>query len=390
MTEPTVSVVMPSYNHAAYLEEAIASVLRQRGVNFELLICDDGSSDSSGKVLQSQSDPRIRVTIHSENRGGCTTLNELISQCRADYIALINSDDAWQGEDKLLEQLELLQSNPNIGASFGKADFIDAESKIIPDDQIALSGIFNKENQSRSKWLRAFFEHGNSICHPTMMIRKRCYVELGVYNNRFRQLPDLEMWTRLVKKYDIHISDKKWIKFRLIAGENTSAPTKVNSTRAINEQFIINSKLLDDVAPDMLQEMFPELLPRGTNPSPAHFDIAKVIAFFNAGNPTSKNSHDLMGLIKLKELLDKDEHARILRDEYKIDDRWFHQKMGEHASLTHGFVWGTDPEEDRHAAEVSHLKQMITAQNDVIENMRRDMNRPLLGIAAQRLMSKIF
>ena len=58
-------------------------------------------------------------------------------------------------------------------------------------------------------------------------------------------------------------------------------------------------------------------------------------------------------------------------DEYKIDDRWFHQEMGEHASLTPRLRVGTDPEEDRHAAEVSHLKRMITAQNDVIENMRQ-------------------
>lgn len=382
---------MPSYNHGTYIQEAIDSVLCQAGVDLELLICDDGSVDMSAEVLRRQTDPRIHVTIHSQNRGACTVLNELIAQSKGEFIALINSDDVWQGTGKLAEQLDLLQTNPTIGASFGKAEFIDAKSCIIPNDQIAIANIFEQENRSRAKWLRTFFEYGNSICHPTMMIRKKCYTELGGYNNRFRQLPDFEMWTRLVKRYDIHISDSKWVRFRLIAGENTSSPTRVNTTRTVNELFLIMLGILEDTPSDMLMEMFPELLPQGQETTPAHFDIVKALAFFNTKNPSAKNAHEMMGLMKLKSLLDQADTSRILRDEYKVDDRWFHQKMGEQTCLTHGFAWESDTELQLNQAqnELNRLQQVISTQNDIIASLQREANRPLSQVVAKRLISKI-
>lgn len=395
MQKTQVSVIMPSYNHAAYIQEAIDSVLSQTHVELELLICDDCSSDNSAEVIRKQTDSRISYTIHKKNIGACTTLNELISQARSNYIALINSDDIWNSTTKLAEQLELLETNPNIGASFGKATFIDEQSNPIPDEKIPFRGIFDKPNQSRTKWFRAFFEKGNSLCHPTMLIRKNCYTELGGYNNRYRQLPDMDMWMRVVQKYDIHISDKAWVQFRLNATQNTSAPTIENGVRSVNEAFLIASKLLDEADPQFLIEAFPEQFQIGKQPSQAQIDIARAIPFLNVQKPELREAYHLLALSKLKPLLEKPEHAAILREEYEIDDHWFHQQMGQLNCLTHHLHWQIAPndaenEKLRINTEIEKLKQLTKTQSDLIANLQKNEARPLLALIAKRLLSKIF
>ena len=92
---PLISVVMPSYNHAKYIKKAVDSVLAQDFDDFELLISDDASPDSSWQVISSFNDPRIRSFRQKQNLGPVGNLVFLIKEARGNYIALLNSDDAW-------------------------------------------------------------------------------------------------------------------------------------------------------------------------------------------------------------------------------------------------------------------------------------------------------
>ena len=177
----------------------------------------------------------------------CVVTNELITRSSGEFVALINSDDYWTSNDKLSYQLQIMRDKPNIGACFGRARFVDKDGNAINKSTIPGGYVFEQNNRSRGAWLRHFFDHGNCICHPTILIRKSCYDTLGGYDNRLRQLPDFDMWVRLLKRYDIHISDKELIAFRHLPGENASSATPSNLRRILNESYFILAGFFDDI-----------------------------------------------------------------------------------------------------------------------------------------------
>lgn len=326
MKKPMVSVIMPTYNHAAFVKQAIESVLTQEDVDFEFLIMDDGSSDQTREVISSINDSRITFFPYIENRGAAIVTNELIKRSSGEFIALINSDDYWTTPDKLSYQVGILRNNPNIGACFGRAKFIDKDGNPIP--RLSFGNVFNQENRSRGKWLRHFFDLGNCICHPTILIRKSCYQELGMYDNRLRQLPDFDMWIRLLKKYDIFISDRELINFRIMPGENASSQTHTNSIRTMNEHLIIAEHFFENISKELLIEGFLDQLKIIDIPSDEHLEIEKSRLYL-VYNQWLARPYQLIGVLKLYKLLSKTNYNNIMSTEYGMDDSWFHSKMGE-------------------------------------------------------------
>jgi hypothetical protein len=328
MNAPVVSVIMSSYNHAPYVAQAIRSVLTQDFRDFEFLIADDGSKDGTEEVIRTISDPRIRFRANPANRGAGVVTAELIEAAKGEFIALINSDDAWC-PGKLTYQLGMMRKNPDLGAVFGRARYIDHRNNGIPKSTLQWGAAFDKENRTRGKWLRHFFYEGNCLCHPTMLIRSKVYKEIGVYDNRLRQLPDFEMWVRFVKRYDLFISDQALIDFRIMPGEgNASGDTPRNAVRVINEYMIIADTFFDGVDRDMLIEGFGDLLKVKDVPTDTHLEIEKVLLLFTKA-PWLDHMYKIVGLQKLFALLSSARHRQLLVSEYGIDDREFHRMMGE-------------------------------------------------------------
>ncbi len=147
---PLVSVVMPSYNAAAYIREAIESVIGQTVTDWELIVIDDGSADDSLQIAQSYAakDPRVRVMRNEQNAGVARTRNRAIEAAQGRYIAFLDSDDAWYPE-KLQRQLRLVQDT---GADMAYCSYaiVDHNSaKVRPDymvpEKIEYNGLL-KEN----------------------------------------------------------------------------------------------------------------------------------------------------------------------------------------------------------------------------------------------------
>lgn len=327
MNKPTISVIMATYNHAGFVAQAIESVLGQSGVDFEFLITDDGSSDGTRDVVAAIRDERIKFYPNEVNRGACVVTNELIERASGEFIALINSDDYWCDTDKLAYQLEFMRVNPEVGACFGQARFVDKDGTPIEKSALPFGSVFNQENRSQGAWLRRFFELGNCICHPSMLIRKACFDELGMYNNRLRQLPDLDMWIRLVKKYPIHISDRELINFRIMPGENASSQTVSNSIRTINEHYLIADTFFDGVTAEQIADGFGDLLEGRSIDSPQHLDIEKALLFMKYNQWLGK-PYQLIGLLKLNECLNSPAHHHVMVNEFGLTDRWFQNELG--------------------------------------------------------------
>jgi len=124
---PEVSVVIPSYNHAAYIRRAIESVLAQTHADFELIVVDDGSSDNSLQVIHEFNDPRMRV-IDQENQGAHAAINRGIELAQGRYVAILNSDDAYT-PDRLEKMLALLKADSSAGLAGSYIQVIDHEGK---------------------------------------------------------------------------------------------------------------------------------------------------------------------------------------------------------------------------------------------------------------------
>jgi len=236
---PQVSVIIPSYNHEAFIEECIESVLQQTFQDFEIIITDDGSSDGTVAKIEEFIDPRIKLFRHSVNQGACVAANNCLAHSQGQYIAMLSSDDAWMAE-KLEIQVDYLNSHPETAAVFGKVLWIDEDSNPITDPNFPYFQVFNVQNRSRFEWLSHFFSYGNCLCHPCSLIRRTCYDEVGWLNPTMANLPDFDLWIRLCMKYDIHILDQELIKFRRLMMEaNASGDTKASRIRSRYEYFRI-------------------------------------------------------------------------------------------------------------------------------------------------------
>lgn len=220
---PKITVILTSFNHEKYIREAIDSILQQTFGDFELFIWDDASRDGSWEIIRSYTDDRIKAFRNDVSRRGIYGINKTICELASgQYIAIHHSDDVWEPE-KLERQLAYLEAHPETGAVFSNALAIGEDSKPLTDKQHFYSDVFRQPNRSRHQWLRHFFFSGNALCHPSVLMRKACYDECGVYRFGLAQLPDLDMWVRLCMRYDIHVLPESLIRFRVRDNEANSS-----------------------------------------------------------------------------------------------------------------------------------------------------------------------
>jgi len=251
-TTPTVSIVLTSYNHAPYLRQAIDSVIHQTYTDWELLIWDDLSTDSSWDIIQSYTDPRIRTFQNKQQRRYIYAINESITQqAKGKYIAIHHSDDAWE-KNKLSQQVQYLDQHNNSGAVFSHVQLIDEHNKKIDNDW------FNHEYKNKYEWLRCLFLNTNHLCHPSALVRKKAYIESQLYKLVHAQIDDAEMWTRLLLHYDIHVLPEKLTLHRIFSnGDNVSSDNSKTRARLQFEWFQ-QKKVFTDLSTEQLLLIFPE------------------------------------------------------------------------------------------------------------------------------------
>jgi glycosyltransferase involved in cell wall biosynthesis len=324
---PEVSVVLPSYNHAGFVRQAIDSVLAQTGVTLELLVADDGSSDGSRDVIAAVDDPRLRFFPHESNRGACLVLNELIAFGESEFVAFMCSDDYWIDQEKLARQVRLMRERPSVGASFEKALFVDGGGEIIPKEAVPLGRLFDQGNRSRGAWLRTFYDEANCLCAPSVVLRRSCLAEAGFYDNRYRQIPDLDLWVRLAKRFDLHIGDAESTGFRVRRGQSVSQGAEDASIRSRNELLFIFRSFFDDVPLDVFVDGFGDLVTRPGFGEGVEYDIEKALVLLKGSEGLSE-IRGIAGLERLYGLFASEPHRAALAGRYGLDEVGFHELTG--------------------------------------------------------------
>ncbi len=321
MTKNTkVSVLLTSYNHEKYLREAIDSILNQTFSDFELIIVDDASTDESWQIISSYSDLRIRSFRSEVTTKAGGDLRKAISEvATGEYIAIHHSDDVWELQ-KLEKQVDFLKKNPQIGAVFSNALIIGENGELFEDKSHVYYSIFNQPNRNRYEWLNYFFHHGNALCHPSVLIRKICYQDCGLYRYGLAQTADFDMWVRLCLKYEIYILPEKLVRFRVRSNEMNSSGRRpeVQIRRRFELMQVLNNyrKILTF---EELTKVFPTI---EKYLKPEGFDLDFALGMV-ALEEKSLIYTELFGLIILFEALNDPQKARKIRELYDFNNSDF-------------------------------------------------------------------
>lgn len=171
---PLVSILMPTYNAARYIEQAIDSILGQTYMHWELLVADDASKDNSLKVLKKYQDPRIKCFHNPENLGYLRTCNKLFGEVSGELITFQDSDD-WSTLTRLEEQIKFLKNHPAIGIVGTGYCTVDPDGQVLEKLNKPAAA---EEVQKHAK------EH-NPFCGATMMIRRALLDKVGGYQEFF-------------------------------------------------------------------------------------------------------------------------------------------------------------------------------------------------------------
>lgn len=331
VARPRVSVVMTSYNHSAYLREAVESVLAQTMKDLELIIVDDDSPDRSLEVIAELRDHRIRAYALKENVGAAAALNIAIQQARGDFIAVINSDDRWE-RHKLARQLEVFSEKPQLGAVFTGVQLMDEHGRPLAQSRIpSWMDVFRQPNRTQGQWLRYFMANGNALCHPSVLIRREVYQHIGLYDNSLRQLPDLDRWIALVKYAPIEVlGDEPLVHFRtFVSHSNASSLSNDNIVRTYHEHLVVNERFFHGITPDLLHDGFSDLLRSRFVRTPVEIDSVCLFLWLDCLGPL-RELNRAQALADARRLLRNPASRLHLRTHFQVDDKYLH-KLAAHA-----------------------------------------------------------
>jgi glycosyltransferase involved in cell wall biosynthesis len=188
---PRVSVVMPVYNGAVFLEAAVASVLAQSCPDFELVVVDDGSTDETPAILAqlAEGDARIRL-LRKPNSGISDTLNAGIEAARGEWIARLDADDLMLPQ-RLERQLAFVDADPDLVAAGSYYEHINAAGE--------LRGVLHPLPRNRAE-LERFLAAGEPLAftHPTMIYRRDLARAIGGYDRAFEPCEDGHFFARML------------------------------------------------------------------------------------------------------------------------------------------------------------------------------------------------
>lgn len=199
---PEVSVVIPTYNSARYVIEAVNSVLAQTYQDFEVLVIDDGSTDETAAAMSRYQAP-VRY-IQQPNGGVAVARNRGIAESRGRYVAFLDADDTWLPH-KLERQLAALQDQPNYRASYAAFTVVDA----------SLNPLGISRSQRQASALEDLLLRGNiigSIC--TVLCERALFELVGGFDPALSQCADWDMWVRLAAQTEFLYLDEPLVTYR--------------------------------------------------------------------------------------------------------------------------------------------------------------------------------
>lgn len=201
---PKVTVLMPVYNGEKYVAEAIESILKQTFTDFEFLIINDGSTDSSEEIIKSYNDARIRLVNNEINLKLIATLNKGLELAQGEYIARMDCDDISLPE-RLAKQVEFMDKHPEVGVCGAWVETIGLKS----------GDIWRYPSESQEIAARLFFR--NAFAHPTVMLRSSLFRQHSLYYNpEYLHVEDFALWQQCRPLFSLANIPHVLLKYRIV------------------------------------------------------------------------------------------------------------------------------------------------------------------------------
>ena len=316
LSAPMVTVRIPSYNHEKYIPACIESVLNQTFTDFEIVIVDDCSTDNSVEVIRGFQDPRIKLEVLTRNSGMNVAVERCMQLSSGKYVANLSSDDLW-APTKLEQQVAFLEQHPEFDAVFTQVQIVGEDGNALSARHFASP--FDNENRSPEEWLRRFFYYGNSLCNPSVMIRRKVYEKFGYQDKRFISLSDFDLWVKLSFEHRFWILEQQLTMFRIRDnGMNLSANNPPNRRRQQFELKQILDHYLQIRDPEQLKKIFPACTKYGT---PKEQTIPYFLGMLAIDLPSM--IHRLWGCETIFDLMADAETAKLLEESYDFRYRDF-------------------------------------------------------------------
>jgi hypothetical protein len=216
---PKASIIIPNYNHARYLGDAIRSVLDQEYREFEIIVVDDGSTDNSREVVEGFGD-RVRY-IWQENQGLSAARNTGIRAAKGEVVSFLDADDMYTPD--FLSTLEsVLEAVSDIEAAYCGFQFMDIEGQLLPQSEL------------KAVPARQFYHvllRGNFLAAHCMLVRKRTFEKVGLFDEGLRACEDWDMWLRISRQFKVVGVAKALVKYRVQPGSMSSDPIRMLNNR---------------------------------------------------------------------------------------------------------------------------------------------------------------
>ena len=227
---PLISIVLPVYNGEKYIKHAIDSILNQTFKEFELIVVDDASTDSTPEILKEyiHKDKRIIVIRNEKNLYIARSLNKGIGLSRSNIIARMDADDV-SFPSRLEMQYKLISDDPEVGV-------VGADIQIIDENDRVLTYRSYKTNPGSLK--RTMMRY-SPFAHPVVMFRKSYASEFGLYDHRYSPSEDVDLWFKMGSKYKFSSVPYPLLKYRVFM--NSTSNRKLRRVEMLTLKMRINA-----------------------------------------------------------------------------------------------------------------------------------------------------
>ncbi len=218
---PKVDVIIPAYNAAKYLPEAIESVVAQTFEDWEILLVDDGSTDNTAEVVAPYLEnlgSKLKY-IRKANGGLPAARNTAIRSSSAEFLALLDADDAWL-PCRLSESLKSFEGRPQVGLTYGFNDRIDPAGRVIDT--------FDSRQKNGEGFIAPYiYMRKVDLPCPTITFRRKCVDEVGLFDESLRATEDRDLWFRIALQYEVALVPKVIAHYRVSPNSMSTDPGRM-------------------------------------------------------------------------------------------------------------------------------------------------------------------
>ncbi len=239
-----VSVVIPTFNRAHLLRDALDSVLQQTFQDFEIVIVDDGSTDGTTELVQTISDTRIRY-FTQDHRGVAAALNHGWQNARGTYIGRLDSDDCWS-PTLLQELVNALEANPKIAVAYARAQGMNANGE-------SLTQLIGAQEKFPSETLKSLV-YGDFVSPMAVLIRRDALAQVGGYDESLIANEDWDLWLRLAQNFQFAYVPRVLARYRYHA-QNLTRTDSAQMERVMRDRVRVLDKFFAQpiILPNILE-----------------------------------------------------------------------------------------------------------------------------------------